>query len=339
MLPVFFIAAAIATAGVGVTKDIQAYNHQANAKTINQYANDQMKEARDQLNLKRAEVKESLANLGQEKIFILNNSIHAFLDTFTKIKNVDFADSLGLDEIKNLKIDQTSFKELKELSNLVLNVVGGAAAGTAGGALTAFGAWSAAQTFAAASTGTAISSLSGAASMNATLAFFGGGSLAAGGGGMALGTAVLGGLVAGPALMVMGFIVDNKAGKSLENALKNKAESDKIVASLNTASDQCIAIRRRSYMFYELLARLDAYFLPLIWKMENIFQIEGDDYRHYRPVSKKIVAEAAALACSIKAVLDTPILSKEGQLTEASEKITNIINPVIYKDAEDALNA
>ena len=45
-----------------------------------------------------------------------------------------------------------------------------------------------------ASTGTSIASLSGAAATNATLAFFGGGSLAAGGLGMAGGTAVLGGL-------------------------------------------------------------------------------------------------------------------------------------------------
>ena len=77
----------------------------------------------------------------------------------------------------------------------------------AGGSLAAFGAYSAATTFATASTGTAIASLSGAAASNATLAFFGGGSLAAGGLGMAGGAAVLGGLVAGPALLVMGIII------------------------------------------------------------------------------------------------------------------------------------
>ena len=43
----------------------------------------------------------------------------------------------------------------------------------------------------AASTGTLISTLSGAAASNATLAWLGGGSLAAGGGGIAAGTMVL----------------------------------------------------------------------------------------------------------------------------------------------------
>ena len=46
-----------------------------------------------------------------------------------------------------------------------------------------------------AGTGTAISSLSGAAATNATLAWLGGGTLASGGGGMAAGAFVLGGVV------------------------------------------------------------------------------------------------------------------------------------------------
>lgn len=67
----------------------------------------------------------------------------------------------------------------------------GAAAGTAtavGGQATAMGI---ATAFGTASTGTAISSLSGIAATNAATAWLGGGALAAGGGGMALGTTVL----------------------------------------------------------------------------------------------------------------------------------------------------
>jgi len=52
------------------------------------------------------------------------------------------------------------------------------------------------------STGTAIGSLGGIAAHNATLAWFGGGALAAGGGGMAAGALVFGGMVAIPVLLV-----------------------------------------------------------------------------------------------------------------------------------------
>lgn len=97
--------------------------------------------------------------------------------------------------------------------------------------MVAFSAYGAAQALAVASTGTAIASLSGAAATNATLAFFGGGSLAAGGLGMAGGTVVLGGLVAGPALLVMGFVAGHAAKKELEKARTNKAEAQQVAAN------------------------------------------------------------------------------------------------------------
>ncbi|MBR2571832.1 MAG: hypothetical protein IKE30_06850 [Clostridia bacterium] len=186
-----------------------------------------------------------------------------------------------------------------------------------------------AHALAAASTGTAIASLSGAAATNATLAFFGGGSLAAGGMGIAGGTAVLGGLVAGPALMVLGFVMDAAARKNLDKALANQAEALRICEELDTASRQCEAIRRRTYMFYNLLARLDARLLPLIYRMEDIIQSEGDDYRQYSAESKKAIASCVSIAVSIKSVLDTPILTDDGLLTPESEKVASAEQPAL----------
>lgn len=209
--------------------------------------------------------------------------------------------------------------ELKQLVNFAGSLAGGGIAGTAGGALTAFGAYGAAQALACASTGTAIASLSGAAATNATLAFFGGGSLAAGGLGMAGGTAVLGGLVAGPALMVMGLVAGAAAKKNLEKAYTNKLEAIQIAEQLYLASDQCSMIRRRTYMFYCLLSRLDSYFLPFVYKMEEIVENEGYDYRTYSDNSKKVIASCVSIAVSIKAVLDTQLLTDDGLLTDESQ--------------------
>ena len=66
-------------------------------------------------------------------------------------------------------------------------------------------------------------------------------------------------------------------------------------------------------MLYNLLAHLDSLFLPQIWKMEDIVENEGEDYREYKDESKKLIAAAASTACSIKAVLDTPILTEKGE--------------------------
>ena len=329
-LPILFIGAAAATGLFGTGKTVKAITDNSKANEINQIANESVRNATEKLEGERKEVSFALESLGEEKLFILRNNVVDFLDTFEKIKNVDFTESSGLEELKNLHIDQSAFSELKELGNFALNVAGGATAGVVGGALTAFGAYSAAMALGTASTGTAIATLSGAAATNATLAFFGGGSLAAGGLGMAGGMMVLGGLVAGPALMVMGLITGAKSHEKLNNALENKAEADEITEALNTASMQCSSIRRRTYMFYNLLAHLDSYFLPLIWKMQDIVANEGTDYRMYSKESKKIIASAASTACSIKAVLDTPILSEDGSLTEESGEITQKIGQLIY---------
>ena len=330
-LPILFIGAAAAASGMfGAGKTVKAITDNSKAGNIIKIANQEVEAARDTLEQKRLEVRDSFDNLGKLKLAVLEHNVIDFVNTFEKIKNVDFTDSVGIDELKNLHLDAASFKELKELGNFAANVAGGAAAGAVGGAMTAFGAYSAAMTFATASTGTAISTLSGAAATNATLAFFGGGSLAAGGLGMAGGIAVLSSLVAGPALAVMGLITDAKAQEKVNKALENKAEADAVVESLNAASYQCTAIRRRTYMFYTMLAHLDAQFLPLVWKMQHIVETEGTDYRQYSKDSKKIVASAAATACSIKAILDTPILNEEGELTEASAKLIETTGEKIY---------
>ncbi len=324
-LPLLFIGVAATTGAFGVGKTVKAGIDTVNASSINKSANEIVNDSTKLLNAQRLACGNSLSHLGSEKLFVLNTSMKQFLDTFTKIKNVDFQETEGLNELHRLHVDEKEFTEMKAMVSFAGSLAGGAIAGTAGGALTAFGAYGAAQALACASTGTAIAALHGVAASNATLAFFGGGSLAAGGLGMAGGAMVLGGLVAGPALMVMGFVAGNAAKKNLDKAYTNKAEAVQIAAQLNTASLQCATIRRRTYLFYNLLARLDTYFLPLIYSMEDIVKSEGNDYRTYSDTSKDTIAACASVAVSVKSILDTPLLTDDGLLTDDSNsKATNI---------------
>ena len=317
-LTVLFIGIAAATGTLGVGSATKGVSDQVKARNLNQNSDERLEAAKTRLEELRQQCGDALVNLGSEKLFVLTHSIHSFLESFTKIKNVDFSGTEDLMEIHHLHIDHKEFEELAELDNFGSSLLAGAASGAAGGALTAFGAYSAAATFATASTGTAISTLSGAAASNATLAFFGGGSLASGGMGMAGGAAVLGGLVAGPALMVMGLFVGTMGGKNLETAKINAAEVTEVCEQMESGAVQCIAIRRRTMMIYSLLARLDAMLLPLIHGMEQVIAQEGTDYARYSRDSKKLIASAASLAVSVKAVLDTPLLTEEGNLTEQS---------------------
>ena len=318
-LPLLFIGVAAVTGTFGLGSTIKAGIDTNTANTINKNADEIVQTTTDWLNVQREACGRSLTQLGREKVFVLNNSMTEFLDSFQRIKNVDFRDTLGLEELSKMHLDEYDFTEMRSLANFAGTLASGAVIGTAGGALAAFGAYSAAQALAVASTGTAISTLSGVAATNATLAFFGGGSLAAGGLGMAGGAAVLGGLVAGPALLVLGLVAGNTAKKNLDKAYANRSEAIQIASQLEAAGCQCEVIRRRTYMFYNLLARLDTYFLPLIYRMEDIVKNEGDDYRAYSVDSKKAIASCASVAVSVKTVLDTPLLTDDGLLTEESE--------------------
>ena len=317
-LPLLFIGIAAVAGSVGAGKAVKAGLDVHSASQINKSANQIVAESTEMINAQRASCSEALRCLGDKKVVLLNENMTQFLDTFTKLKNVDFRKTEGLNELSKLHIDAQDFVELRNLCNFAIPLAGGSVAGTASGALAAFGAYGAAQALACASTGTAIASLSGAAATNATLAFFGGGSLAAGGWGMAGGAMVLGGLVAGPALLVMGLVAGKTADKNLDQAKINRLEAIQLAEQLDTASKQCEAIRRRAYMFYNLLVRLDTYFLPYIYKMEDIVKTEGYDYSSYSPESKKAIASCASIAVSIKSVLDTQMLTDDGLLTDES---------------------
>lgn len=333
MLPLVFVVPTVASSVVGAGKTVKSFVDNRQANRITNDANARMDDAKEHLDRSRHLVSDALQNLGEEKVFVLDNSVQAFIKSFERIKNLELADSLGLDELRRLHIDKESMAELKEMQRFATAVAGGLTAGVAGGALTAFGAYNAAMTFASASTGTAISTLSGVAAKNATLAFFGGGAIGYGGAGMAGGAVVLGGMVAGPALLVMGFVMGKKAEAKLEQAKANEAQAAEICQELNNAAFQCDAIRRRTAMFYTMLARLDARFLPLVFALEDVLANEGDDYSQYSDDAKSTVLRAATMAGSVKALLDTPILTEDGELTEESATLLESLGVTLSKAA------
>lgn len=329
-MPLPFLAiVGIGAAIVGAGKSAKAVYDQHDAKETNETAQYIVDEAKERITTARDASGNAVTALGNCKIDILDNSIKPFITSFEKIHSVDLTESKGLDELNSFKIDQQSFKELKELQLMTSSIAGGVVGGTALGAVTAFGAYGGAMTFAAASTGTAIASLSGAAATNATLAFLGGGSLAAGGLGIAGGTAVLGGLVAGPALAVLGFVAGAKASANRDEAYSNLAKARKFEEEMELACTVCKGIFMRANLFTRLLYKLDSIFQPLVYSLDDIIETSGTDYSKFTPEQKKTVAAAMSMAGAIKAVLDTPILTEEGNLTDESKSVAQSVQKVI----------
>lgn len=205
-------------------------------------ANDTMKVAKSKqekavalFDQRNSETTELMDSIGKQELEILK-SFDTFSDIIEKIQ--------GRPEFKAYKRDGVKLpdyvaEELKKVSagaGVLLGGIGGATVGTAGGFAAAGATTSAVIALGTASTGTAISSLSGVAATNATLAALGGGSIAAGGGGMALGTAVLGGATLGVGLLVGGIIfnvtgskLSNRADEAYKQAKRTEEEVNRIV--------------------------------------------------------------------------------------------------------------
>lgn len=320
-IPFLFIGIEAGAAALGVGKTVKAGIDQKDANETNSQAQSIADRATQAANRSREASGKAVTDLGRQKIFVLDHSMKPFIASFEKLHNVELSNTVGMDELKKFRIDKQSLQELKEMSSMATSLLGGAASGAALGAITAFGAYGGVMAFGAASTGTAIATLSGAAATNATLAFLGGGSLAVGGLGMAGGTAVLGGLVAGPALAVMGFVLGAKASANRDAAYSNLAKARAYEEEMKTVRTLCSGIRMRATMFERLLLKLNAIFEPLVIGLEQIITENGTDFSHYTPQQKATVAAGLSIAGAIKAVLDTPILSEDGNLTEESGQI------------------
>lgn len=332
------IGLAIGSALFGGGAALNASCKNDEARDINNDADDIMDKAKKGLNQSKSKCNRALQKLGLQKLNVLNGNVTRFVDTFGKLKAVKLEQSAGLDELQNVKFSKESLAKLREMSGLAASAVAGsAAAAFTGGALTAFGAYSATAALATASTGTAIAGLSGVAATNATLAWLGGGSLAAGGLGVAGGTAVLGGLVAGPALLVMGFMVNARANENLDNAHSRRAQARNIAEELETAGTMCEGIAARSDLFSSVLAKMDKQFGPLIDMMETVVSVRGTSWGKFRKTEKEAIAACASLAQAIKTVLDTPILSESGTLNPQSESIAKQTEQLLGK--AKALNA
>lgn len=324
-LPLFIVGAisAAAAGAFGVGKSVKAGVDMHNAKETNERAQYIVERAKKEAEESRKNANQALEDLGNTKISVLTKSVKPFIETFEKIKNIELSESEGLKELSNLKSEDSLLNNLKDMSDMALKMLGGIAGGVAGGAAlgaaAAFGAYSATMAFATASTGAAIAGLSGAAATNATLAFLGGGTLAAGGLGIAGGTALLGGVVAGPALAVLGFVVGAKASAAKDDAYSNLSTARKFEADMKAMRTACRGIRLRANMYERLLLKLDAIFTPIVYQLNDIVENSGTDYTCYTQNEKETVFASLTLAKAIKSVLDIPILNEDGSLTKESQ--------------------
>jgi hypothetical protein len=214
-------------------------------------------------------------------------------------------------------------QEVAEICSVLpggLSILQGIASAGLTGAGTAVGVPIAVTSLATASTGVAISGLSGAAAHSATLAWLGGGSLATGGGGMALGATALNFVTVGPALLVGGLLLNGKGEKALTQATAYAAEvavgvsQHRAFEVLLRAVDQRVTELRA--ILVDVRARANS-------ALEELAVLDFDVTLHAREFQNAISHVLAT-----KELVNTAVLDAKGALTDDSERVV-----IKYKEA------
>lgn len=221
-LPFILGGAAVALAGTGIKKGLNARKKNQEAEQLIISAENRLAIPLENFKKEQRKMEVYLSDFARFKVMVFKVQIQNFIDFIKTCKNSANSEL----NIENISFTDKELHSLESEITKVDNISSGLVKGTTSGALIAFGTYGAVGTFATASTGTAIGTLSGAAATNATLAWLGGGSLAAGGGGMAVGAAVLGGVVAAPLIAIAGFSMDSKAEKNLTAAHEYSEDVD-----------------------------------------------------------------------------------------------------------------
>lgn len=305
--------AGISGVGLGVNGAVKMND----ARQTSDKARMMHEESQERFNRNSENANKVMDALGKSEMEILH-SFEGFSDMIEKIQNrPDFKDC----QIGDVSLPQYNAEELKRVSigaGVLLGGIGGAAVGTAGGFAAAGATTAAVMALGTASTGTAIASLSGVAATNATLAALGGGALAAGGGGMALGSAVLGAATLGVGLLVGGAIfgltggkLSEKADEAMSQAKKEQAEVAHIVNYLDELVAQASGYR-------EALEQVDAVYQEHLYDMKMMVNYAGrTDWLDYKPHEKLLVQNTVLLVgllykmCKLQLVIPA---TEEGKL-------------------------
>lgn len=220
--------------------------------------------------------------------------VRAVSDHINALANVPREFEVSLErtaaEIRSFEGKQIEIKKAEaQAKRNAKGAAAGASLGALGVAVATMGptvAMGVATTFGVASTGTAIASLSGAAATSAALAWLGGGTLVAGGGGMAAGTALL--ALAGPVgWIIAGGAALVSAGVGAAAVVKNK----KAAEDLNKERLEVEAAIRR---FNHTTAEVDALLELTVTQMDQVAELSSRvptaDYQSFSDDEKRLAA-------------------------------------------------
>lgn len=310
IIPIVLGAVALGSAALGVGAGVASFDDIEKAKKIGKDAQKRHEQTQKRLKQEWEKTEKLAAEYGQLQLNVKIRTIGRFIAFIERIgQKGSLEDKQFLEGLKGFSVqDINAYKaealEAQEISKGIASALGtGAAAGVgAVGVAQAVGTVAVPQLFGLFTTQVAVSQLG----MSGVAAWLGGGSIALGG-------TLLGGIVAGPALAVGGFILAGKAEKALTQAREYESKANADIAKMEAAQDLLKQLQKRVIELNNLVENLNNRAVLSLNELESKPFVRDRDAGKFQQVGLLVKA--------MSEIMKTPILDNQGNLNPSTKNL------------------
>ncbi|MFP6205813.1 sortase [Helicobacter pylori] len=293
-LPFILAGVALAAAGYGVKKGIDALDADCEADKFIKKAEVLKEEATKKAESTQSDCKLAFARFGEKKLRVLSHSVSNFLDHFHQLKHSRITiEGINMQDIQRQVSDVRNLLNQLNANGIDGDSAPGVIAGCVGLGASGFTA-------------------------GAVL----GGGLAASG---LVGMAVIGGLLAAPALAILGALSADEMEKKRDDAKAYCSQVEAAVKKADVMIDNLQAVRKVVDLFTRQITKFDALFFSLSQDAIATMKKHNYDTYRYNQKEKDQLSVTVSTLSSLSAFLKVPIMDKHQKLNKKAQNALNLM--------------
>lgn len=299
-LPFILAGVALAAAGYGVKKGIDALDADCEADEFIKKAENLKEEAKRKVDSAQSSRNQALVRLGKKKLHVLSHTVSNFLDHFHRLNRSRITIGTKDTDMQDIQKQVLGVRNL--LNQLNTNGIDG---DSALGVIAGCG-------------GLGASSFTAGAIM--------GGGLAASG---LAGMAVVGDLLAAPALAILVAISADEMEKKRDDAKAYCSQVEVAVKKADVMVDQFQAVRKMADLFIEQITRFEKLFFSLSIDAITTMKKHHYDTSRYNQKEKDQLCVTVSTLSTLSAFLKVPIMDEHQKLNEKAKNALNLMRDQI----------
>ncbi|MCQ2933198.1 sortase [Helicobacter pylori] len=288
-LPFILGGLALAAAGYGFKKSLDASDTADEINIVIEKANDLKEEATKKAESAESDCKNALMRLGEKKFHVQSYSMSSFVKEFNQLKGREFVVKVAdmQDLCKQVSNAQNLFSQLNTNGMTDESIIEKMLIGYGSLGVSSF----------------------------TTGAIMGGGLAASGLAGMA----VFGGLIVGTALAIFGAISADDMEEKLEEAKAYYSQVKAAVKKADVMIDNLQAVRKMADLFTKQITKFDALFFSLAQDAIATMKKHHYDTSRYNQKEKDQLCVTVSTLMTLSAFLKVPIMDEHQKLNEKAK--------------------